>query len=67
MARSFPLMCLVLLQPNDVGAAEFGGDLAIGVYTGIFEKKDLEQASIGGAVVLQSLSSCESFLNLLGF
>ncbi|XP_021747870.1 uncharacterized protein LOC110713729 [Chenopodium quinoa] len=52
--------------PNDIRAAEFGGALAIGVCTGIFGKEELDPASTGGAVVLQNLSDCESFLNLLG-
>lgn len=52
--------------PNDIQAAEFGGALAIGVCTGFFRKEELEQASNGGAVILQNLSFCESFLNLLG-
>ena len=56
---------LVLLQPNDIQAAESGGALAVGVCTGIFKKEELEQASIGGAVILPSLAVCESFLNLL--
>lgn len=52
--------------PNDIKAAEFGGALAVGVCTGVFRKEELEQASSGGAIVLQDLSDHKSFLNFLG-
>ncbi|CAO2829401.1 unnamed protein product [Amaranthus hypochondriacus] len=62
---NFDLRVHVGDTPNDIRAAESGGALAVGVCTGIFKKEELEQASIGGAVILPSLAVCESFLNLL--
>ncbi|KAJ8438582.1 hypothetical protein Cgig2_024671 [Carnegiea gigantea] len=52
--------------PNDIKAAEFGGAVAVGVCTGFFTKEELEQASSGNAIILQDLSDCGKFLNLLG-
>ncbi|XP_058093806.1 uncharacterized protein LOC131239904 [Magnolia sinica] len=52
--------------PNDIRAAEFGGALAVGVCTGIFNKEELEQASNGNAVILEDLVDTNAFMNLLG-
>ncbi|XP_057528347.1 uncharacterized protein LOC130807223 isoform X2 [Amaranthus tricolor] len=61
---NFDLRVHVGDTPNDIQAAESGGALAVGVCTGIFKKEELEQASIGGAVILPSLAvSQEASLN----
>lgn len=42
----------ILLQPNDIIAAESEGAMAIGVCTGVFGKEELEQVGNGGAVTI---------------
>ncbi|XP_010248799.1 PREDICTED: uncharacterized protein LOC104591596 [Nelumbo nucifera] len=63
---SFDLRVHVGDTPNDIKAAEFGGALAVGVCTGIFNEEQLKEASSGGAVILANLCDIGVFMSLLG-